>query len=277
MNLKSLATLSGIFFVLLLFAVGCQQEDQVAPGSKLTFRAPPECITNDPVYTFNTPCPGEDLTVTVCFPANCGQAQIQYEESPGVWTQIAQVNPLTLGCLTGTLLNVVAGTYNFRTAYQSSGGGCNFCAVHFEGAQQNAFSHASTTIESCGCDDELEAVVSCESDGLLCNSNRHVTFTYTAGGDYDAIVIQGGLTHFTSVCSKSSTGGLVENTTHPSVTNSNANVTRWETSDVEECDVFTVTINWNSTNGDPLITGQWTVKDGDGNTLASIAPLTCPL
>jgi len=125
-----------------------------------------------------------------------------------------------------------------------------------------------------GCDESLTATVNCTSDEDGCN--RHVTFTYEAGADHSNIVIQGGLTAFTTICNVSSTGGNVtQNTTHNSA-GGPSNVTRWEASGVEECDVVTVTIDWTSTNANANITGTWTVKDGNGIELASLSPLTCP-
>ena len=143
-SLKLVALMGMLFF----FFTACQKEE-ISENSPIDFRKPPECITNDPTWTNDTPCPGDDLNVTVCFPATCGSAHIQYEQSPGVWVQIGAENPLTGGCLTGTLQDVAAGTYEFRVQYVSSGGGCDFCAVHYEGANEHPNSHFSVTVEPC--------------------------------------------------------------------------------------------------------------------------------
>jgi hypothetical protein len=190
---------------------------------------------------------------------------MQYELTPGNWVLVGSEQP-TDGCISYTIPSASAGAYNFRGQYNGNSGGCgqDVCNVGY-----NDYTYTATVV-SCGCDDELSADVSCTEDAC----NRSVTFTYTAGDDYDAIVVQGGLTHFTSICTATATG-LVQNLDHPSLDNSNANVTRWEATGVEECDELTVTITWTSTNDDPLITGKWTVKDGDGNTLAYLCPLDC--
>ena len=244
----------------------CQKEESVTPNSQLTFRAPPACNPANPTWTNNAPCAGEDLTVTFCVSATCGLQQMFYEVAPNDWVKVAQEQP-TDGCVTYTIPNAAAGAYKFQGHYNGNAGGCgqNVCNVG-----QNDYTYTVNVI-ACGCDDELTADVACTSDAC----NRSVTFTYTAGDDYDAIVVQGGLTHFTTICTATATGGLVRNTTHNSVLNSNANVTRWEASGVEECDELTVTITWTSTNNASLITGQWTVKDGDGNLLAYVCPLDC--
>jgi len=151
MKFKFLAASSSLVLLLLIFFMaGCQQEDQVTPGSKLTDRAQPTCTANNPTWSNNAACAGQDLTVTVCFNATCGEAQIQYESAPGVWTQLAHENPLTGSCLTITpIVAAGIGTYNFRTQYQSSGSGCNFCAVQWEGSNQNPNSYSSVTVVAC--------------------------------------------------------------------------------------------------------------------------------
>lgn len=283
MKQSFLTTLSAFLFIAFTLT-SCQQEEVASPNNPLTFRAPPTCtdgIQNGSetgvdcggsscapcailyTWTDNAPCAGEDLIVTFCngLGSNCGNTQIQ-QWINGEFVQVAMATP-TNGCLSYTVTGAAAGSYLFRAQWVSSGGGCS-------GANTGWVEHTAEVI-SCGCDDELSAQVTCSSDAC----NRSVTFTYTAGDDVDAIVIQGGLTHFTTICTATATGGLVQNLTHPSLDNSNANVTRWEATGVEECDEYTVTITWTSTNNASLITGEWTVKDGDGNTLAYICPLDC--
>ena len=194
MNLKSLATLSGVFFVLLLFIAGCQQEDQVTPGSQLSYRGrpsgiPDQCLPNLPTWSFNDPCAGDDLTVTVCFNADCGQAQIQ-QFIAGMWVQVSQENPLTGSCLSVTIAGAAAGTYDFRTHYQSSGGSCNFCAVNWEGANETPNSHYSATVQEC--DDEVcyGPGESAWSDGPE-YAEGHQWATYTAAGNLPATLYAG--------------------------------------------------------------------------------------
>jgi len=283
-NSKLTAALGGLFLLLLVLMAGCQKEDGIVPNGNLSYRAAGvNCSTGLTTTYPTTPvCLGQNFTLSTV--GNCGRWKIQETTTNAAcgsstgWTNVAGDFTCAGVYSYTTAAPRPAGVYHFRTVHlQSVTGQCsNPTCTSFTGEQWCCF---DVTVAACGCDDDLEASVSCATttDAEGCVSNRHVTFTYTAGADVDEIVIQGGLTHFTSICSKTATGGLVENTTHPSVLNSNANVTRWEASGVEECDVFTVTINWFSTNGDADITGQWTVKDGDGNTLASIDPLQCPL
>ena len=91
---------------------------------------------------------------------------------------------------------------------------------------------------------------------LVCGEVNKLTFTFTAV-EAGAIVIQGGLTNGTKILNASS-NVLTRNTTHSSVLNSNANVTRWE-GDVVACDDVTVTIEYSGGNG----IGDWSAKRGE--------------
>ena len=250
-----LTAIGGFALLFAILFVGCQQEDQVSPDNKLTYRArpgslpPDNCLPNNPTWTFNDPCPGEDLTVTVCFNADCGQAQIQYESAPGVWDQVASENPLIGSCLTATITDAAAGTYNFRTAYQSSGNDCNFCAVHFAGAGEHENSHNSTTVEVCdeGCDDELD--LTC-SDGGCGDHELTVTFTAGAAGTY---TIQGGINASAVICSESSSKGTLVPFGNPN----DASVRRLVV-DLVECEEVTIVIGWTGGSN----TGNWSSKIG---------------
>jgi hypothetical protein len=111
-------------------------------------------------------------------------------------------------------------------------------------------------IENCGCVDAFAAVLDCTGD------TKVLTVTYSAeeAGDY---VVQGGLTNGTTIVSATSVG-LTQNFDHPSLQNSNANVTRWE-GYIGACETVTVTIEYTGGAG----VGSWTAKLGEETTGSS--------
>jgi hypothetical protein len=247
--------------LLSIFMISCQKDEIANP--QITPRVPSNSIGT---WTHTGSCAGDALTVTFCnqYGNNCGDTKIQQWNGTD-WILVAMGTP-SAGCLSYTIANAAAGEYRFRGSWTRTGNPAQ-CS-----GENTGWVEYTVTIESCGCVDTLVASATCSNN----TCNRSVTFTYTAASGFNGdVVIQGGLTHFTTICTVTATGGLVQNTTHPSVTNSNANVTRWEGT-VEECGEYSVTITWTSTNGAEEITGEWTVKDEEGNTLATLAPLTCP-
>lgn len=113
-----------------------------------------------------------------------------------------------------------------------------------------------------GCEDEMTA-------DLSCGATNSITYTFYAE-EAGAIAIQGGLNAKATFVSGSS-NVLTQNTTHPSLANSNASVTRWE-GNVSACTAVTVTIEW---TGNAEV-GDWTAKRGEV-TLAEVlgSTVTC--
>jgi hypothetical protein len=113
-----------------------------------------------------------------------------------------------------------------------------------------------------GCEDEMTA-------DLTCGATNTVVFTFYAE-EAGPVVIQGGLNAKATYISGSS-NVLTQNTTHSSLDNSNASVTRWE-GNVAACTAVTVTIEW---SGNAEV-GDWTAKRGNV-TLAEIlgSSVTC--
>lgn len=165
--------------------------------------------------------------------------KIQIETYPGSeeWEEFADLNYSGAGpeeyVYEDELLE--EGTYSFRANFLGSGGGPGH--------------NASLDVVDCSeCTNELTADLTCgEVNTLL------VTFTAEEAGP---VVIQGGLTNGTTITSKES-NVLTANDNHPSVVNSNANVTRWE-GDVDACEEVTITIAFEGGNG----IGDWTAKRG---------------
>jgi hypothetical protein len=247
-------------FLLTLGMTSCQNEESVTPTEKISYRA--ASWTHSPV----TPCAGDDFTVTFNNGAsngNCGNTQIQRWNGTQ-WVQVAMATPVN-GALSYTELDAAAGDYLYRAQWFRTGNPTT-CP-----GSNTGWIEYTVTVENCCTGNTLTAEVTCDEDATC---NRSVTFTFS--GAYEGpIVVQGGLTRFTTICAASATGGLVRNTTHPGVVNSNANVTRWEGTYSGECGEVSVTIDWTSTNSAAEITGQWTVSDADGNVLAYVCPLNC--
>ncbi len=123
------------------------------------------------------------------------------------------------------------------------------------------FTEVTVTVEDCNdCTNELVADLTCGATNTL-----DLTFTAEEAG---WIVIQGGLNHNTVITNKWS-NVLTENEDHPSVENSNANVTRWE-GYVEACEEVTITIEF---EGDGYV-DDWSAKRND-MVLGETEPQSC--
>lgn len=110
--------------------------------------------------------------------------------------------------------------YLFRVQYgPGNAAGCGCSGSPYGGG---AFSTPLCIgVEQCSCENTFSAVLTCGDPKTLV-----VTFTSKDAGP---IVIQGGLTNGTTIVDATcSNGTLTRNLTHPSVLNSEANVTRWE-------------------------------------------------
>jgi hypothetical protein len=219
-------------FLLAGFFTACEKENlELNSLSELEFRG-----ESGPL-SWNDACPGDDLTLTL---TGTGAKQIQ-QDVDGDWVNVAS-GPNNSDPLVATVENVQEGTYLFR--YRVGGGG---------------FTEVTITIEPC-CVNDLSVV-------LVCGETRMASFTFTAE-EAGPIVIQGGLTAGAVIVSATS-NVLTQNTTHSSVVNSTASVTRWE-GDVDACTEVTVTITFTGGNG----IGDWTAKRGEV-TLGSTDEESC--
>jgi hypothetical protein len=103
-----------------------------------------------------------------------------------------------------------------------------------------------------GCVDTFSAVLNCDDTNA---KTLTVSFTPETSGSY---VIQGGLNANAVISNATATSPLTRNTTHPSVVNGQASVTRWEGS-LTACTPYTVTITYSGGNG----VGGWSAKMGE--------------
>ncbi len=257
------SALSGFALLLLVFMSGCQQEDQISPESKISYRVPTPCTQSSPTWSNNAPCAGQDLTVTFCVAANCGQSQIQWD-SAGIWVQVSHDNPLVGGCTTATLPAVAAGTYNFRGQYISSGGGCNYCAVHF------ADNPYSVTVVPCD-DCSLTGNTFTGTSTTTCGSATHTaTYTLCSEDGISFFHIQGGLTNFTGAnATVTWVGGNGVSVTQQTPGGSSNRIIKIEGS-LSECSCITINMSWSSTNTNNQVTGDWSAVGFGGDLFVPV-------
>ncbi|HLF46366.1 MAG TPA: hypothetical protein VI548_08070 [Chitinophagaceae bacterium] len=165
-----------------------------------------------------------------------------------------------------------AGTYVYRTKHNGSGGNCdglgggdNTSECSFNGNQFYCF--------------VIEAVEGCETSftgqAVSCGTSREANYTFISEDALSYIKIQGGLTNFTGADAVVTvTGGNLTVTQVTPGGSSNRRITI--EGSVDACETITINIKWNSSNTGGTITGDWSVKDINGNALApGIAGLTC--
>ena len=164
------------------------------------------------------------------------------------------------------------GTYVYRTRHNANDGNCDGLGgsnqtgncTDFNGNEFYCFS-----IEVIGCSTEFTG------EALTCGTQRQAVYRFTCADAQSYIKIQGGLTNFTGADAviTVSGGNLTSSQSIPG--GSSNRVIRVEGS-VGACEEIEITISWNSTNSGGVITGDWSVKDGNGVELApSIPGLTC--
>lgn len=112
-------------------------------------------------------------------------------------------------------------------------------------------------------------------EAISCGTQREAVYTFTSEEALDYIKIQGGLTNFTGADAVVTVTGGNLTVSQWTPGGSSNRVIRLEGS-VDECEEVTIRITWNSTNSGGIITGDWSVKDADGNEIAPyVAGLEC--
>ena len=125
------------------------------------------------------------------------------------------------------------------------------------------------------CAENDECVTSFTGQAIACGNQREAIYTFTSANDQDYIKIQGGLTNFTGANAEVIVSDPALQVSQWTPGGSTNRVIKVEGS-VDACQTITITIRWNSTNSGGIITGDWSVKDGDGIELATpVAGLTC--
>ena len=218
-------------------------------------------------YSEDQICLGSEVTISFNngYGNSCGMSTIQVSADGGnTWSALGSGAPSD-GIFSYTYALSAAGEYLYRAHYVSSGPGCSGSTIPFN---QTVASFPLVVSANC-CSTSFSGIA------LSCDDTREALFTFTSEEALDFVRIQGGLTNFTGQDAEIIvTGGDLSVQQWTPGTSSNR-VIRLEGS-VAACETVTILIRWNSTNGDPVITGSWTVKDANGVELApSVDDLTC--
>jgi len=112
-------------------------------------------------------------------------------------------------------------------------------------------------------------------EAIACGNQREAVYTFTSQDAQNYIKIQGGLTNFTGADAEVIvTGGNL--TTSQWTTGGSSNRVIKVEGSVGACETITIRIRWTSTNSGGIITGSWSVKDGNGVEVAhEIEGLAC--
>ena len=112
-------------------------------------------------------------------------------------------------------------------------------------------------------------------EAIACGNQREAVYTFTSDETLSYIKIQGGLTNFTGADAEVIVTGGNMTTSQWTPGGSTNRVIKVEGS-VDECETITIRIRWNSTNSGGIITGSWSVKDGNAVDVApAVEGLTC--
>ncbi len=165
------------------------------------------------------------------------------------------------------------GDYIFRTKHNAADGNCD------RRGGQDKTGECSFSGNELYCF-VIEAVDGCETsftgEAIACGTEREAVYTFTSKDAQSYIKIQGGLTNFTGA----DAGVIVTDATGMTISQwttggSSNRVIKVEGS-VDACETILIRIRWNSTNSGGVVTGSWSVKDGNGVELALAVPgLTC--
>ena len=281
-------TLSVLFAGLLFctFLITSCEKESITTNSAISIRADQEdCSTVTLTYPETV---GVDEEFNIDAEVSCGKIAIEQGyivvDEENVYTGLAcdtegllWEEVLTFECYTddasATLSLGEAGTYVFRTKHNASDGTCDGLPGNDQSGKCsfNGNNFCCFTIEVEGCENSLTSELTCDDDT---ECGRWVTFTFVPAED-GSVVIQGGLTNNTDICSMTATGGLtgvLRNSPNQ------ANVTTW-TGDVLACETYTITINWTrfaspSGNFDPEALGEWTAEL-NGVVVASVDEQSC--
>jgi hypothetical protein len=113
-------------------------------------------------------------------------------------------------------------------------------------------------------------------EAIACGTQREAVYTFTSKDAQSYIKIQGGLTNFTGADAEVTVSGGTGMTTSQWTPGGSTNRIIKVEGSVDACETITIRIRWNSTNSGGVITGSWSVKDGNGADIApAVAGLTC--
>lgn len=214
-----------------------------------------------------TVCLGDEVTIVFdnLLNNNCGISKLQYSIDGGVnWINIGQETP-SGGISSFSFTPSEISTYTFRSSWTRTGNP-NQCSGSNTGF---IVSNESINVIQCGCD------ISFIGEAISCNENRSANYYLTLDEDYNYIKIQGGLTNFIGNDAVVEINSSSLNSVQRTPGGSTNRVITIEGA-VVACEPVVISISWNSTNLDPIITGTWSVKDENGiNLVEEVGGLFC--
>lgn len=111
---------------------------------------------------------------------------------------------------------------------------------------------------------------------ISCGAEREVNYEFTSEEGASYFKMQGGLTNFTGADAVVTVTGGSEVTIGQWTPGQSSNRIISVEGAIGACETVKVNIKWNSTNSGSVITGDWSVKDAEGNPLAEdVSELTC--
>jgi hypothetical protein len=267
---QKLLKIVGLFLFATSFAlVGCnrpaplpqQSSASVSSGSGTVFETGSAYIT----YSSNPVCSGDEVTITFnnLKNNNCGDSQIQISSDGGAtWTNATSGTPVN-GIINYTFAPSV-GSYIFRAQWIRTGNPSQ-CV----GSNVN-WTTTTTKLQVNNC-----CTTSFEGEAISCGNSREANYYFSSEDSYDYVKIQGGLTNFTGADAVVTVSGGNLSVSQRTPGGSTNRVITLE-GGVAACQKITINIKWNSTNGDGVITGDWSAKDANGNEIAPyVDGLTC--
>jgi hypothetical protein len=156
-----------------------------------------------------------------------------------------------------------------------------FRTKHTAGTSQNNGPNAVNMRNTCSFSGnqvyyfQVEAMDPCATsftgNVIDCGSNNTIVYRLTTSNDEDDIVIEGELANFLGTEAVITVNGAPMKVTQ-SVSGSNSNRLIRIEGDVTACSEVVITVNWNSTNYDNIITSDWTIKNAEQADLAPAVP-----
>jgi hypothetical protein len=268
-------------FLIAGFFTACEKENLTLPDEELTLRNTDNCCVD--AFPSAPEILYENTTFDVSVSAyNDGdKTYVTISRGGGkVMTVRYAVPGLETTQTTGTTLFDAqeSGSFSFDNPEDWECGDAvtfSFYVSGLGGGSTNTFQSGIITYylkDVCACDTELTGEGACDDDNE--EYNRTAVYTFTYDGALDYVKIQGGLTNFTGGDAAIEVEGPGDYTVTQETQGGSSN-RRITVEGPASCDPITITIRWNSTNSTGEITGDWTAKDADGNTLGSVNDLTC--
>lgn len=166
-------------------------------------------------------------------------------------------------------------TATFTFALPAGWAACDNVPFSIDQEGQNSPMNLSCSYSLYGICPNRACETSFTGEAIACGNQREAVYTFTAEEAQSYIKIQGGLTNFTGADAEVTVTGGTTTTSQWTPGGSSNRVIKVEGS-VGACETISIRIRWNSTNSGGIITGSWSVKDGNGVEMAhEVEGLAC--